>query len=589
MKLLTQKIRSFKVVAFASCIAFSASSHADENKKFEKLLDEHWQYFLQTHPFQASDYGDLRYNDKLPDNSLEGLAAHSDFQSKLLTKLAKLNLNSLTPKNQLNYELLTHELNVNVGEHIHKTDLFNITNRSGPHLELVYFLGQAPLFTDKDHQNYIKRLQAVPEFMAHELEVAREAVSLGLVQSCESMAGYENSIATHVVKNPEDSKFYEPFLKLPNKFSEERKTTLQAQAKAAIKESVIPQIALFGEFYAKEYQPNCAKIPGASNWPKGDELYQFLVGKYTTTELTADEVHNIGLSEVKRIRDEMIAAIKQAEFDGGLQEFIQYLRTDKQFYAKTPEELVAHVSTIAKKMDGELPKLFGKLPRNPYGIKEVPADIAEKTTTAYYSPGAADGSRAGFYYINTSLLEARPLYTLEALTLHEAVPGHHLQIALAYENDVPNFRRDINNTVFIEGWGLYAERLGLEVGFYDNPYTNFGRLSYEMWRALRLVVDTGIHAKGWTRQQAIDFMAENSALSLHNITAEVDRYITWPGQALAYKMGELKIRELREKAEQKLGAQFDVRAFHDALLENGAVPLSILEELMDKWLATQSG
>jgi uncharacterized protein (DUF885 family) len=321
--------------------------------------------------------------------------------------------------------------------------------------------------------------------------------------------------------------------------------------------------------------------------PGGKQYYDYRVAYFTTTDASADEIHNIGLSEVARIKAEMLEVIKQAKFEGSFEEWLIYLRDTPEFYPKTAEERMQVASTISKKMDGQLPKLFGKLPRMPYGLKEIPLDIAEKTTTAYYNRPAGDGSRAGFYFVNTTLLETRPLYQLEALSLHEAVPGHHLQIALAQELDLPDFRKYGGQTVFVEGWGLYSERLGLEVGFYQTPYTNFGRLSYEMWRACRLVVDTGLHSKGWSRQQAIDYMAENSGLSMNNITSEVDRYISWPGQALAYKIGELKIRELRARAEKQLGNDFDVREFHDKILENGALPLSVLERLIDKWLMTK--
>ncbi len=303
--------------------------------------------------------------------------------------------------------------------------------------------------------------------------------------------------------------------------------------------------------------------------------------------MTPDEIHALGLSEVKRIRKEMDKTIRAAKFAGDFKAFQEFLRTDPRFYAKTPQELMEKNSLVAKKIDGELPKLFTRIPRMPYTLKEIPADIAEGTTTAYYEQPAGDGSRAGVYRVNTSKLETRPLYEVEALTLHEAVPGHHFQIALAQELDLPDFRKFGGFTAFVEGWGLYAESLGLDVGFYQDPYSNFGRLSYEMWRACRLVVDTGMHAKGWTREQAIDFMKENTALSEHNITAEVDRYIAWPGQALAYKIGQLKIRELRARAEKALGSKFDLRRFHDAVLENGALPLSMLEKSIDRWIADE--
>jgi uncharacterized protein (DUF885 family) len=305
---------------------------------------------------------------------------------------------------------------------------------------------------------------------------------------------------------------------------------------------------------------------------------------FTTTDMTPEQVHNTGLSEVARIRAEMEDVKQQAGFEGTFAQWLAFLRTDEQFYFKTGQQRLDAAAVIGKKIDGALPQLFTKFPRMPWGLKEIPLDIAEKTTTAYYQRPAGDGSRAGFYFVNTTKLDTRPSYELEALSLHEAVPGHHFQIALSQELDLPDFRKFGGFTAFIEGWGLYSERLGLEVGFYQTPYTNMGRLSYEMWRACRLVVDTGMHAKGWTRQESINFMADNSALSLNNITTEVDRYITWPGQALAYKIGELKIRELRASAEAKLGDAFDVRYFHDKVLENGAVPLSVLEDIVEKWI-----
>jgi uncharacterized protein (DUF885 family) len=310
------------------------------------------------------------------------------------------------------------------------------------------------------------------------------------------------------------------------------------------------------------------------------------VKRYTTLDLTPDDVHAVGEREVSRIRGEMEDVVRQVGFERGFPAFLELLRSDPRFYAKTGEELLEKASRIAKRMDGALPSLFRRLPRQPYGVEPVPPDLAPKYTGGRYVGAPLDGTRAGTYWVNTHALETRPLYTLEALTLHEAVPGHHLQIALAQELEgLPAFRRYGYVDAFGEGWGLYAERLGLEAGFYTDPYSNFGRLTYEMWRACRLVVDTGLHAKGWTREQAIDFMAANTALSRHEITTEVDRYLSWPGQALAYKMGELKIRELRARAENALGPRFDVRAFHDAVLANGSVPLDVLEEQIDAFIA----
>jgi len=326
---------------------------------------------------------------------------------------------------------------------------------------------------------------------------------------------------------------------------------------------------------------------GITSLKGGAAYYDYLIRNFTTTDLTPKQIHETGLSEVKRLRGEMDKIIKKVNFKGSLNEFMTFLRTDPRFYTDDPEDLMEKTALIAKRMDGQLPKLFGFLPRNPYGLKEIPADIAEKTTTAYYMPSNGTGKTAGNYYVNTSLLKSRPLYDQEALSFHEAVPGHHLQGAIQKELGLPNFRKYHYFNAFGEGWALYAERLGLEVGFYQDPYSDFGRLGYEMWRACRLVVDTGMHAFGWSRQQAIDYMMENTSLSEHNITTEVDRYITWPGQALSYKIGELSITALRKKAESELGSKFDIRAFHDTVLGSGSLPIAILEDVVNEWIEAQ--
>ncbi|MCA9165665.1 MAG: DUF885 domain-containing protein, partial [Planctomycetales bacterium] len=362
-------------------------------------------------------------------------------------------------------------------------------------------------------------------------------------------------------------------------FSETDRERLTAAATEAIRESVVPGYRDFLQYMRDDYVPAARGSIGASALPNGRDFYRHRVRQFTTLDITPEQVHEIGLNEVQRIRKEMETIAANAGYNDHYTDFLDFLRTDEQFYASAPEQLQAEVALILKRMDGRLPELFGRLPRMPYGLKQVPAYIAPKTTSAYYMMPSGDGRRAGYYFINTYNLKSRPLFEMEALSLHEAVPGHHLQLALQQElDDLPAFRRFNNVTAFVEGWALYAERLGLEVGFYQDPYRDFGRLSFEMWRACRLVVDTGIHYLGWSREQAIEFMAENTALSRHNIEAEVDRYISWPGQALAYKMGELKIRELRSFAETELGERFDIRQFHDIVLGSGSVPLAVLEE-----------
>lgn len=554
---------------------------------FEAKMDQIWEYNVSQNPTWATGLGIRDYDDQLGDYSLQQYDREVAQAREFQEQLKNINVKNLSADNALNYELLNLRLNNTIEGASHGGKYQLLTNRSGPHLSLAQLPGRLPFRTNADYQSYLSRLALIPAASDQVIERLRLGMEAGWVQPCEPMQGYEKSIDAHVVEDVSKSNFMQPFAKRPDAISESDFAAYKAQAEKLVRGEVIPAFADFANFYRQDYAPACTKKVGVSNLPGGDEYYAFKARQFTTTDLSPDEIHNIGLSEVKRIRDEMDQVIKQAGFEGNFKQWQEHLRSNPDFYPKTAEERMNAVAVIMKKMDGLLPSLFTRFPRMPYGLKEIPADIAEKTTTAYYQGAAGDGSRAGFYFVNTSKLDTRPLHELEALSLHEAVPGHHFQIALAQELDLPDFRRHTSFTAFVEGWGLYAERLGLEVGFYQTPYTNFGRLSYEMWRACRLVVDTGMHAKGWTRKEAIDFMVENSGLSLNNITTEVDRYITWPGQALAYKIGELKIRELRARAETALGNEFDVRHFHDAVLENGAVPLSVLESKIDNWIAAE--
>ncbi|MEX0641591.1 MAG: DUF885 family protein, partial [Pirellulales bacterium] len=460
-----------------------------------------------------------------------------------------------------------------------ETYLMPITNRDGFHVEFAELGQRVPLATVKDYENYIARLAAFRKYAQQHAELMTEGIKKKMVLPAIVLEGFKEPITAHIVDDPTKSLLYKPFTKFPAGFSAADRDRLAAEGRRAIAESVVPGYREFLAFMEKQYVPAAPGTIGASSLPQGRELYRHRVRHFTTLDRTPEEVHQIGLSEVKRIRAEMEQAIHRTGFRGDFAAFLAHLRSDSRFYADSPAKLMKEVALVLKRMDGELPKLFRTLPRMPYGIREVPAYIAPRTTTAYYSLPAGDGRDAGYYYVNTHNLKSRPLYEVEALSLHEAVPGHHLQLALQQElTKLPKFRRFAGFTVFVEGWALYAERLGLEVGFYQDPYSDFGRLTYEMWRACRLVVDTGIHYLGWTREQAIDFMSQNTGLSIHNITAEVDRYIAWPGQALAYKTGEMAIRSLREEAQRRLGARFDVRAFHEVVLGSGAVPLSVLEE-----------
>jgi uncharacterized protein (DUF885 family) len=543
------------------------------------LLEEAWEFELDEDPLFATQVGDRRGNAKLPRVTVEEITRRNEARKGFLGRLQKIDRGSLSRADQINYDIFERLTRDQVEAFGFQSYLQPITNRSGFHIDFPELPREVPLTTREDYENYVSRLNAFPQYARENIDLMRAGIQAGLVLPAVALEGYRQPIEAQIVDDPTESLLYGPFTKFPAGVSEEDRERLSEAAKKAIAEGVIPTYRGFLEFMQKEYMPRALGEIGCAALPNGRAYYRYLVRHFTTLDITPEQVHEIGLAEVKRIQAEMMEVIRKTGFEGTFAEFVEYLRKDPKFYAETPEELLKEVSFVLKRMDGLLPQLFGKLPRMPYGIREVPAYIAPQTTTAYYFPPAGDGTRAGFFYVNTYDLKTRPLFEIEALSLHEAVPGHHLQIALQQEmEDMPPFRRFHGFTAMVEGWGLYAERLGLEVGFYEDPYRDFGRLSYEMWRACRLVVDTGMHYLGWSRQQAIDFMKEHTALTLHNITTEVDRYISWPGQALAYKMGELKIRDLRAQAEKELGEKFDVRAFHDVVLGSGSVPLSVLEE-----------
>jgi uncharacterized protein (DUF885 family) len=411
-------------------------------------------------------------------------------------------------------------------------------------------------------------------------------IESGFTQPREIMDNILVSFDAQVTESAETHPLYAPFREMPGSIAAEDQTRLREDAQRLLEEQVIPAYAEIRDFMHERYVPNARDTLGASELPDGEAYYAALVRYYTTVDsATPDGIHERGVREVARIRAEMNDVIAETGFDGSFDDFLEFLRTDPRFYAKTPEELLMRAAWIAKKTDGRLPAFFGKLPRQPYSVEPVPDEIAPNYTAGRYVPAPPGGPRGGQYWVNTYALETRALYQLVALSLHEGVPGHHLQGALAYEiEDAPEFRRQFYPHAFGEGWGLYAEKLGVEMGIYDTPYDHFGRLSYEMWRACRLVVDTGIHAKGWTRQQAVDYLASNTALSMHEVGTEIDRYIAWPGQALAYKIGELILWDLRREAEAALGAAFDIREFHDVVLTSGGVPLELLKTSIKQYV-----
>lgn len=553
-----------------------------------QLIDEAWDYQMTQNPLWATRTGDHRFNDRLPVVSLKQAAASTQREREFLARSEAIDIVGLSNQAKLDKLLFEKSLREGIEAFEFKTYLIPITNRSGFHISFPETRRTSPLKTKVDYDNYIARLALFNDYVQQHIDLMRVGMEQGYTLPSVVLQGYANPIETHIVDDAEQSLFFEPLRKISGDVPVDDHKSLRNAARKVIEESVIPGYESFLAFMRDEYVPAARGSVGASALPNGREYYRYCVRKFTTLDLAPEEVHNTGLSEVKRIRSEMDEIRTKVGFAGDFSEFLDHLRSEPRFYAKSPEELLHKTSFVLKKMDGLLPSLFKTLPRTPYGIREVPDYIAPQTTTAYYMPPAGDGTQAGFYYVNTFDLKSRPLYGVQALSLHEAVPGHHLQLALQQEMDMPNFRKFGGFTAFIEGWALYSERLGLEVGFYEDPYDDFGRLTYEIWRACRLVVDTGIHYFGWSREQAIEFMEENSGLSKHNIRAEVDRYISWPGQALAYKTGELTIRELRNRAENELGDKFDVREFHEAVLSQGAVPLDVLERQIEAYIREAS-
>ncbi|MEW5682014.1 MAG: DUF885 domain-containing protein [Pseudomonadota bacterium] len=554
-----------------------AGSPQRAEQRFTALAEQIWQGEQR-----------LRQNEpgQLTDMSPQALAQRQQQRLAWQAQLQQVNVDSLSEQNRINHAILAYRLADDIDEYRFGAHLMPLTAESGFHTNLGFLPQRTAFRSISDYQNYLRQLSAIPRYMSQQTDWMRQGIANGMTQPKAVLTGFENSIISYVVAEPSDSVFFQPFAKQPAFVSDADWQQLVDEAKQQIRLSVNPAYQAFYQFMLDEYLPAARDSIAASALPNGAEYYQNRLEHYTTLALTPAQVHQIGLDEVKRIRGEMQQVIDDLGFEGSFADFVQFLRTDPQFYPKTPDELMRYAAFLSKKADAQLPKLFKTLPRTPYGVVPVPAEIAPKYTTGRYS-GASRDDQAGFYWVNTYALNRRPLYEMEALTLHEAVPGHHLQIALASEQaSLPDYRRSFYTSAFGEGWGLYAEYLGLEMGFYQDPYSNFGRLTYEMWRAARLVVDTGMHSMGWSRQQAIDFMAANTALSMHNVTTEIDRYISWPAQALSYKLGEITIKRLRAEAEQALGERFNVREFHDQLLSNGSLPLPILEQLVRNYIAS---
>lgn len=525
--------------------------------------------------------------DELPDMSEAALAKAQQQRLALLQQLQTVDVATLSAQDQINHTVLVYRLQNDVDEYRFGAHYMPLNAESGFHSDVLFMFDSQSVKSEATARSYLKKLRGVSRYIDQQMHWMQLGLNKGYTQPKAVLAGYQNGIQSFITTKATDSAFYLPFTEQPAGVDSQTWLKLQQEAAELINTQVTPAYQRYYDFFVNVYLPGARDSIAASDLPDGQAYYQNRLEYYTTLKMTPQQVHEVGLNEVARIRKEMQQVIDKTGFKGDFAQFIQFLRTDKQFYVDTPEQLLKEAAYLSKKIDAQLPKLFKTLPRTPYGVEAVPAQIAPKYTTGRYAGGNGNGE-PGFYWVNTYALDRRPLYELEALTLHEAVPGHHLQISLANEQSaLPDYRRSFYTSAFGEGWGLYSEYLGLEVGFYQNPYSNFGRLTYEMWRACRLVVDTGMHTMGWTRQQAIDYLAGNTALSMHNVTTEVDRYISWPAQALSYKLGEITIKRLRKQAEQQLGDKFDVRAFHDAVLENGALPLSALEQQVNLFIKKQ--
>ena len=578
------------LIANFSCIQ-------NHGNRLKQIIDESFEFQLGEEPLYSnmSFWYDLQSKDtpysinrRMPSMTLEAINERDIFWKKIGNRLNSINPDRLSQAQKINYRIFSRIINEKINEIKFKSFLMPINTDSGFHTGLIRIQRAMPFQTIGDYKNYIARLNEFPRYFNEQIILMKEGLHLGITIPQAVLNDYELTISAHIVSDAEMSLFFNPFNKIPKNIPKNDREKLILEGGQAILTSVVKAYGDFLDFFISEYRPGARVTLGATEMPNGSEYYQFKVKQFTTLDYTPEEVHQIGLKEVERIKSEMGIIIDQVGFKGSFSEFLDFLRTDKRFYVKSPDALIKEATFIAKNMEGKLPSLFKKLPRMTYSVLPVPDAIAPKYTAGRYVGPTPGSDASGYYLVNTYDLNSRPLYNLEALTFHEAVPGHHLQISISDElENVPYFRKGLYIGAYSEGWSLYSEWLGLEAGFYTNPYSNFGRLTYEMWRACRLVVDTGIHAFGWSRQQSIDYLASNTALPIHECITEIDRYISWPGQALGYKIGELKIKDLRRFAENQLGDSFDIRDFHDVVLWNGSVPLDVLEDLIHEWVKSQ--
>ncbi|MBX3702480.1 MAG: DUF885 domain-containing protein [Steroidobacteraceae bacterium] len=581
------RLPALPIALLAAALLAPPQAAADATAELHALFEREWERDLADNPLLATYRGDRRYNDRWPDISLAARQARDAADARVLAELERFPRAALPPGEQLNYDLFRRRYEERVAARPFGLEYYSIRAREGPQ-SLNETAELMPFETAGDFDTWLRRMQALPAYLEQYADLLRQAAAEGRTQPRVIMDRVVPQLAMQVVDRPEDSPFFKRFQQYPDAIAPAERERLTAAARKVIAESVVPAYRRFASAFGHDYLPASRDSVGIWDTPDGRGLYANRARFHTTTSLTPEQIHEIGLAEVARNRAEMQQVMDEVGFKGSLAEFFEFLRTDPQFYYQTGDELFRAYAYITKVIDPELPRLFGRLYRTPFGLRPIPDTSAPNTTTAYYSGPSVDGTRPGYYYVNLYRPEVRPKYEMEVLTVHEAAPGHHLQIALAQEQtDLPKFRRFSSFTAYVEGWALYSERLGYDLGLYKDPYSRFGQLTYDQWRAVRLVVDTGIHHMGWTRQQAIDYFLANAAKTEADIINEIDRYIAWPGQALAYKIGQLKILELRERATKALGENFDIRAFHDTILATGAVPLDILERTVDDWIRSR--
>lgn len=577
---------TFAAAAAAAQTDSAPSALGSPSTRLAEVVAAEWRTRLADQPLFASSVGQNEFDGQLPDVSPDAQESRAARALEFARQLQQIDTEMLSPDEQVSQLMLIDQLRDRARSIKFDEYQTPLNADSGFHTSFARLPDEARLESEGDVRNYLQRMRLFPGYMDQQITNMRAGIQAGRVLPRVVMLGFGSQLRPMLV-SPESHPFVRALDRMPDGIDDETAEALRAEAHEAVRTAIVPAYRTFLEFLTKEYIPAGRKTLGASALPDGDEYYAYLVRRFTTLDQTPREVHDRGLAEVARIRADMEAVlaslVQTGEFEGSFPEFLSHLRSDPRFYAKTPDELLARAARICKDVDAKLPAYFGRLPRQPYGVEPVPDAIAAKYTSGRYVRASLDSGRAGTYWVNTYDLASRPLYALPALSLHEAVPGHHLQIALTAELDhLPPFRRHAYVTAFGEGWALYTEWLGIEMGIYKTPIQEFGRLTYEMWRAARLVVDTGLHANDWTREQAIDYLSSNTALSIHECTTEVDRYISWPGQALAYKTGELEIRALRAEAEARLGPDFDLKAFHDQILSSGSVPLSVLRAQMSQ-------